>query len=137
MVTPDDPSRARHSTAGRERGRSPHLRRLLTLLGLWALAVAQPILDLAGRQPEYLLDHRVEGSAVVLFALLLTALVPLLLGAILAVVSLVSRRVAAALHAILCATLLAALALELLRRLPLPDGVLVGLAAVAALGTVA
>ena len=132
MAILPEPTSSLGAALERERAHAPHLRRLLTLLGLWALAVAQPILDLVGRQPQYLLEHRVEGTAVAVFALGLTLAAPLAAWGLVAVASAVSRRAGSALHALFCGTLLAALALELLRHLPLPDGAVLALAGVAA-----
>ena len=49
------------------------------VIGLWALAVAQPILDLIGREPGFLLAHRLTGLPLTGLALGLALGVPLLL----------------------------------------------------------
>ncbi len=49
------------------------------VIGLWAFAVAQPILDLIGREPGFLLAHRLTGLPLTGLALGLALGVPLLL----------------------------------------------------------
>ena len=50
------------------------------VFGLWAFAVAQPILDLVGREPGFLLAHRLTGLPLAGLALGLALGVPLLLA---------------------------------------------------------
>lgn len=51
----------------------------LHLALLVGLAVAQPLYDLVGANPEYLVAHRLEGLGVVAFAITLSLILPLLL----------------------------------------------------------
>ena len=53
----------------------PFKRSALQLLGLWAIAIAQPILDLLGANPEFFLAHR-AGAAEVLVLTVAIAVVP-------------------------------------------------------------
>ena len=66
--------RARTSEAGRY---AP----VAHIFGLWAFAVAQPILDLVGRAPDFLVAHRLQGAPLAVLALGLTIGVPLVLAA--------------------------------------------------------
>lgn len=83
----------------------------LVLLGLWGLAVAQPLLELYGKNGELFVAAHQPSSRIVAFALVVTFAVPALLIALEAIGLLVHRRVGAALHAtfvLLLATLLGA-----------------------------
>ena len=51
---------------------------------LWAFAVAQPILDLVGRESDFLVAHRLTGTPLVTLALGLALLIPTLLASPLA-----------------------------------------------------
>ena len=51
------------------------------LYGLWAFAVAQPILDLIGREPDFIAAHRLFGLQLLLLALGLALFVPTALAA--------------------------------------------------------
>ena len=51
------------------------------IYGLWAFAVAQPVLDLVGRQPDFVAAHRLFGLQLLLLALGVTLLVPTVLAA--------------------------------------------------------
>ena len=54
------------------------------VFGLWAFAVAQPVLDLIGGEPAFLVAHRLEGALLVALALGLAVVIPALLSAPLA-----------------------------------------------------
>ena len=51
------------------------------LYGLWAFAVAQPILDLIGREPDFIAAHRLFGLQLPVLALGLALFVPTALAA--------------------------------------------------------
>ena len=53
--------------------------RLLSLLGLWTLAIPQPILNLIEQNPAFLVAHSMSPSAVTIFAVALIAIPPLAL----------------------------------------------------------
>lgn len=105
------------------RARHPLVQRAFHLLALWALAVAQPVLDLLGRNAEFFAVRGSSAGEVVLFALALTVVAPLLLGLEVAACHLASPRIGAGLHIALVAVLSGAFALQLLREvgeLPAP-----------------
>lgn len=69
----------------------------LGLIGLWAFAVAQPLLDLISRGPEFLLAHGLSGLEIALGALLLTIGVPAIVGGALELLARPMPRLAAGL----------------------------------------
>ena len=90
------------------------------VFGLWAFAVAQPILDLVGREPGFLLAHRLTGLPLAALALGLALGLPLLLATPLALPTFRHNRVGR-LWADGVRTLLAgAFLLQLLHWLPGP-----------------
>lgn len=104
----------------------------LVLLGLTGLAVAQPLLDLFGRNPEFFVAKDATGRDVVVFGLAVTFLLPALMTGIEALVSLLSRRAGAVVHSVFVGLLGAALGLVVVRQLGLDVAVVVlglGLAA--------
>lgn len=50
------------------------------IFGLWAFAVAQPIFDLIGREPDFLVAHRLGGAPLLVLALGLSLAMPALLA---------------------------------------------------------
>ena len=57
----------------------PHRRRLLTLIGLWTLALPQGLLGLVGQNPAFLVAHSIRSWEVILFVGGLIFVPPLLL----------------------------------------------------------
>ena len=51
------------------------------VFGLWTFAVAQPIFDLVGREPDFLVAHRLSGAPLLALALGLSLAIPVLLTA--------------------------------------------------------
>lgn len=102
------------------------------LLGLWGLAVAQPLLDLYGRNGELFVAAHQRAGAIVAFALTVTLVPPLLLTAVEAVALAVHRRAGRIVHAVLTAALGTVLAATLLRRADIDATLLVLLLAVTA-----
>ena len=51
------------------------------LYGLWAFAVAQPILDLIGREPDFIAAHRLFGLQLIVLAIGLALFIPTALAA--------------------------------------------------------
>lgn len=98
------------------------LRNGLHLAVLSALAVAQPILDILGKNPAFFVVRGSSDTEIVLFALALAFGPALVLLAIEVLAGLVSRRLAEALHLLFVGALSALLALYLLTRLGLLDG---------------
>jgi hypothetical protein len=88
---------------------------------LWALAVAEPLFDLLGRNPEFFAVRGADPRDIVAFALLITFVVPLALIAVEWLVALASATAARALHLVYMATLVAAIALQAIELAgPLP-----------------
>jgi Sulfatase len=115
------------------------LRELLLGVGhlsaLWAFAFAQPLLDLLGRSPEFFVARQNTGGDIVLFALALTIVPPLLMLVAEALATLVDRRAYRALHLALVALLVAAIALQLEKRVvSSPATVMIALAIAAGVG---
>lgn len=71
---------------------------LLSLTGLTTLAVAQPLLDLLGRNAAFLVAHGVQGTGVVALTGGLTFGLPIAAGAVILGVRRISRRSAVLLH---------------------------------------
>ncbi|HEY3485974.1 MAG TPA: hypothetical protein VGK49_11355, partial [Ilumatobacteraceae bacterium] len=69
--------------------------RAFVILGLSGLAVAQPLLDLFGRNPEFFIAGRYGTSQIVWFALIIVLVPPLLGIGIVAVASLADARAGA------------------------------------------
>lgn len=99
------------------------------LLALCAFAVAQPLYDLLGKNPEFFAARGATRGQIVAFALLLALVPAAALVAVEAAVGLASARAARMLHLGLVATLAALLALETVRRASLPAALLVCAAA--------
>ncbi|MGH3665214.1 MAG: sulfatase-like hydrolase/transferase [Egibacteraceae bacterium] len=88
---------------------------VLSLVALTALAVAQPLLDLLGRNAVFFVAHDAGRAAVVTLAVGLTLLLPLVAATIVLLLTRVHRRAGAALHETLLAALAAILVLVVLR----------------------
>ena len=70
----------------------------LNLAVLWTFAVAQPLFDLLGDNPEFFAARGSSGFDIISFSVLLVALPPLLLLGIELLFSLAGRRVFQAVH---------------------------------------
>jgi hypothetical protein len=108
----------------------------LHLAALWALAVAQPLFDLLGRNAEFFAVRDSTRWDIVLFAAALVLLPPAALALLAALAGLVDRRLGRALHLLALAGLVALLALQAGARatglgspILVPAAVLAGLAA--------
>ena len=88
------------------------------IFALWAFAVAQPILDLVGREPDFLVAHRLTGAPLAILALGLALVIPTLLTTPLAFPAVRRSRAGSLWQHGLCALLAAAFLLQLLHRLP-------------------
>ena len=94
--------------AARERDRDRERSLLLALLhlgALWALAVAQPLFDLIGQNPDFLAARGMRGLEVVRFAVLIALAPPLILVALEAGSGLVVAGLRRWLHSALVAVL--------------------------------
>ena len=109
-----------------------HLGELFVLCGF---AVAQPVLDVMGKSPDFFLFRNAGRSDIVLFAIVAVLLPPLALWLLEFVVGLVSDRVRRGLHLVFVAGLLTIIAVEVLKDLvSLRDAALLAVAAVAGVG---
>ena len=81
---------------------------------LWAFAVARPLFDLLGDNPQFFTLHGWPGGDVVVFALTVALVPPLVLVGVEALVELASPSAARVLHLGLVVVLVGVLALELL-----------------------
>ena len=82
-------SRARHGSDERAGGSRAHSLHIATL---FALAVAQPLFDLAGRHPEFLVAHGMQTPSVVIFTFALAFAFPLFVWVSLLAIVRLSRR---------------------------------------------
>jgi hypothetical protein len=98
---------------------------------LSGLALAQPLLDILGRNPAFFVVRGSSGTEIVLFALVVAFAPALVLLAVELAAGLFSRRLADALHLVFVGVLAALLALYLITRLELVDGPIAVVAAVA------
>ena len=99
--------------------------RSLVVLGLSSLAVAQPLLDLFGRNPEFFVAGNYSTGQIVWFALLITLVPPLVGIAAIAIATLINRRAGTIVYAIVVALLGAAFVLAVLRTIGVDPVVLV------------
>ena len=97
-------------------------RRGAHLAALCALAFAQPIFDILGKNPAFFAVRGSSSSEIVFFALALTLLPPLLLIALELAVGLVSAAAAWVLHLVLVAGLIAVIVLQVLTKSDTLDG---------------
>ena len=100
-------------------------RRGPAILALWGLAIAQPLLDLFGKNPEFFVANSFSSVQIVLFGALLTFLGPALLLALQAVADLVNHRVALAIHVLTVAVLAAAFLFTLFGQFNVDDSFIV------------
>lgn len=86
-----------------------------SIVTLMTLAVAQPLLDLIGRNAAFLVAHDARGFEVVGVALGLTLVLPLVLGGAVVLLRRLSAAAAAVMHAVILAVLAAVLMLVVLQ----------------------
>jgi len=97
-------------------------RRCLHLFALCGFAIAQPILDLVGQAPEFLVVHDLDGARVVFFTATLVVLPPLALTFLELAAAVLGQRFTRALHLALVGLLIAVASLPpLLRTASLPE----------------
>src|SRR6266542_76260 len=97
-------------------------RRSAHLAALCALAFAQPLFDILGKNPAFFAVRGSSSREIVLFALAITLVPPLVLIALELVAGLVSAAAAWALHLVLVAGLVAVILLEALTKSDAMDG---------------
>ena len=125
-------STARQESDDRAGGYRAHSLHIATL---FALAVAQPLFNLAGRHPEFLLAHGMQTTAVASFALVLAFAFPLLAWVSLLAIARLSRRLETAAAAALVGFLCGLLVLQIFARtVPAPGPLLVTEAVGAGMG---
>ena len=101
----------------------------LNLAVLWTFAVAQPLFDLLGDNPEFFAARGSSGFDIISFSVLLVVLPPLLLLGIELLFSLAGRRVFGAVHLAFLAALVTLIAAQALKKsIDVSDGLLIGLA---------
>jgi len=107
----------------------------LQLLVLGCLALAQPLFDLIGRQPEFLAVRRLDGLDVLLFVVLLMVLPCALVLPLTFLAGLLSRTLRQVLHGLAVALLTALVLVPIVARIGLADDRLtLGLALLAGAG---
>lgn len=108
---------------GREEGRLQAVaRRSAHLTALCALAFAQPIFDILGKNPAFFAVRDSSSGDIVFFALALVVLPPLALSALELAVGLVSAAAAWTLHLVFVAGLVAVIVLQALTKSETLDG---------------
>ena len=90
--------------------------RAMHLFALYALAVAQPLLGLLADDAEFFISRRAGSADVVVFALLIALLPPLVVAGLVALAGRVDARVGNALQLVAVGALVAAFAIQLLKK---------------------
>ena len=108
----------------------------LHIAGVWAIAVAQPILQVLAEAPEFFVAHHAGRTEILLLVAALVLVCPLLLALIAAVVGLAGRRAHATAVAIVVAAVVAMFAMQLVKQAGVQTGI-VAVPAAAAIGLVA
>lgn len=107
----------------------------LDLLALAGFVVAQPLLDVLGRSPDFLLFRQADARDIVLLAIAITILPPAALWALEVLAGLPGPRLRQAVHLILVAGLLGLLGLEVAKKAtPLRGAALAAVGALVGLG---
>lgn len=103
------------------------------VVGLWGLAVAQPLLDLYGRNGELFVAAGTPAGGIVAFAVTVTLVPPVLMAFVQTAAGLVHRRAGRAVHTVLTGALGGLLAATSVRRAGI-DGTVVVLVLAASAG---
>jgi hypothetical protein len=111
------------------------LRAFAEILALWGFAIAQPLLDLFGRNPTQFVFHNADTADIVVFAFVVAFVPPAILWAIEAVAGRIVPRFRAVLHLTILALLVAAFVMQAARGL-ITRAPLVVVAVAAAAGAV-
>jgi hypothetical protein len=105
--------------------------RAFVILGLSGLAVAQPLLDLFGKNPEFFVAGNYSRGQIIAFALLITLVPPLVGIALTAVATVIDRRAGTVVFGVVAAALAGAFVLAVLRTLDVDATILVFALAIA------
>jgi hypothetical protein len=114
-------------------GRRQFLERAAHIAVLWAFAVAQPLFDLLGRNPEFFATRGSSSGDIVAFALTVTLVPPAILVGIEWLVGLAGERPRRIVHLVFVAALVAAIVLEAIQLAATVPAIAIALA----LGTAA
>jgi hypothetical protein len=96
---------------------APFSYRAVHLLALWSLVVAQPVYDVLRENGEFFVAHRASPLDLVLFAAVVSVVLPAMLAVGVRGVSAISATAGRALHLLLVGALAAAIASQVLGRL--------------------
>ncbi|HSH26811.1 MAG TPA: sulfatase-like hydrolase/transferase, partial [Wenzhouxiangella sp.] len=108
-------------------GRPRSIRWLLHVLVLWSFAVAQPLYAKIAENLPFLISHKVDGLALVIYALGILLVPPLLIWGAVGLTAAVSQRLAAIAQRVMIIVLISAALLPILLGSGLPDGMGVAL----------
>lgn len=89
----------------------------LSIIVMFNLAIARPVLDLLGRSPEFFLAHEWTGNDAVVLGLLLTVVVPSALGGLAWLAFAIQRRMGSSIHLVVFSLLTAFLIVQVLKAL--------------------
>ena len=110
-------------------------RRAAVVFGLTSVAVAQPLLDLFGRNPQFFIAGNYSDGQIVIFALLITFVPPVVAVAAITAATAIDRRFGTAVFGFTVGVLAAAIALAVFRVLGIDrDPVVIVLTALIAIG---
>ena len=107
-----------------------------SLAALWGFAVAQPLYDLLRASPEFFIEHGIDRRGLAIFVIVLSALAPLALTAVVKAARRLSDRLGASLLLTLLVTLAVAFGAQIAGRLPGPPGLTVAVALLLGAGLV-
>jgi Sulfatase len=96
-------------------GRRQSLERAAHIAVLWAFAVAQPLFDLLGRNPEFFATRGSPSGDIVVFALVVTLVPPAILVGLEWLAGLAGERPRRVVHLVFVAALVAAIALQVIK----------------------
>ncbi len=99
----------------------------LTILVSWNFAIAQPVLDVLGRNSPFFVAHWAESADVVLLGLGLTLVAPLGLALVVGGLTRLSRPLGRVAHSLILGVLAALFAWQVVKRIGVPPSVALGL----------
>jgi hypothetical protein len=105
------------------------VRRFAHVFALSGVAVAEPLFDLLGKNPQFFSVRGASPWEILVFALALAAVPPVAFFSVELVAGLVSKRAASAVHLVVVGFLVAVLALQIVRRAGGPTALLLVIAA--------
>jgi len=125
-VSKSEPGMQAEEQSGRSLFRS-ELVRFLELFAVCGLAVAQPLLDIYGKNAEEFVTRRVSAVDGVVFGLTILLVPPLVLLLVTAPLRLISEKVLGIVHHVVLAVLIGVTVVEVLKGAPTPVRWIVGL----------